>query len=120
MTADLDRTRAERGNYEPLYSSFNPNNTFIPPPSVYDAMLLQKENKTKKTSISGTTLSKSRGGARTSSALHGEASLMASGNANISLFHRVGSIEGSPVKMRSKNFKGTAEKGIRSSAFKLL
>lgn len=61
LTADVDRTRAERGDYEPLYSSFNPNKTFVPPPSAYDALIQQKKE-AKKSSISGSTLSKSKGG----------------------------------------------------------
>lgn len=118
LTADVDKTRAERGDYEPLYSSFNPNKTFVPPPSAYDA-LLQRKKEAKKSSASGSTLSKTKGG-RAVTAFQTEPSLMASGNANISLFNRVGSITGPGPKIKSKFFKTSAEKGIRSAAFKLL
>lgn len=118
FTADVDKARAERSDYEPLYSSFHPSGTFIPPPSTYDNLMSLKDNK-QKIALTESVLTKSKGG-RAATAFPGESSLMGTGNNSINLFNRVGTVDGSPIKIRSKCFKNSAEKGIRSSAFKQL
>ena len=118
FSADVDKARAERSDYEPLYSSFHPTGTFIPPPSNYDNLISSKD-KNPKVTLTGSVLSKSKGG-RAATAFPGETTLMGSGNNSINLFNRVGTVDGSPIKIRNKCFKNSAEKGIRSSAFKQL
>ena len=115
FTAEVDKARAERSDYEPLYSSFHPTGTFIPPPSAYDVPHNQS-NDIQKTTITGSAISKTKAG-RAATALPGEVSLMGTGNSINNLFNRVGTVDGSPVKIRNKYFKNSAEKGIRSSAF---
>jgi hypothetical protein len=115
FTADVDKTRAERCDYEPLFSSFNQGGRFIPPPSAKDILNQQKEQ-IQKTSASLTMTNKSKG-LRGLSTHHLEESLMATANASTNLFKRVGPVEGSPVKCSENNFRMTTYKGIRSGGF---
>jgi hypothetical protein len=117
-TNEVDKARAERTDYEPLYSSFGPKGTFMPPPTAADMLNLQKGH-LNKTSISQTVTNKSRG-FRTSTAVPAEESLMATGQNSTNLFKRVGTVEGSPVKIYNKSFKNSTYKGIRVGAFKNL
>lgn len=116
FTAEVDKARAERSDYEPLYSSFSPNGTFMPPPTASEILHMQRE-KLHKTNVSATLTNKSKG-LRATTAFLAEESLMASGNASTNLFTRVGTIEGSPMKLNSKTFKNSTHKGIRAGAFK--
>ena len=113
---EIKRARAERTDFEPLYSSFNPEGTFVPPPTTVDALNKQKE-KLNKTSISHSITTKSRG-LRMNTAVPIEESLMATGNGSGNLFARVGSVEGSPVQANDKSFKNLMYQGIRVGAFK--
>jgi len=117
-SAEVDQTRAERGDYDPLYSSFNPNGTFQPPPTVTEKLNYQKEQ-LHKTSISGSNTNKSKG-IRVTMGVTAEESLMASGNVSTNLFARMGTTEGSPMKKADNSFRMTMTKGIRSAAFKNL
>lgn len=118
FSAEVDKARAERTDYEPLYSSFNPSGTFHPPPTALEALQYQKE-KVNKTSISNTLTNKSRG-LRATTAVHAEESLMGTGQNSTNLFTRLGTVEGSPVRINNKSFKNSTHKGIRAAAFKNL
>lgn len=63
---------------------------------------------------------KSKGLRATTAGLPGEDTLMGSAGGTSNLFTRVGTVEGSPVKLMNKTFKNSTEKGIRAAAFKNL
>jgi hypothetical protein len=115
---EVDKARAERTDYDPLYSSFSPNGAFMPPITAADMLNLQKDQMNK-TSVSQTMTNKSRG-FRAITAVLAEDSLISSGNNSTNLFARVGTVEGSPVKIYNKTFKNSTFKGIRAGAFKNL
>lgn len=117
LTAEVDKARAERSDYDPLYSSFSPNGTFNPPPSSLDILKRQKEQ-LNKTSLTNTQTNKSIGGIRAATAGLPDSSLMGMGKNDSNLFTRVGTVDGSPVKAANRSFKNSAENGIRSGAFK--
>ena len=118
FSKETDKARAERTDYEPLYSSFNPGGTFHPPPTTTEVLNRQKELM-HKTSVSATLTNKSRG-LRATTAIPAEESLMASGINSTNLFTRVGTVEGSPARANMKSFKNSTNKGIRAGAFKNL
>lgn len=118
-TQETDKARAERTDYEPLYSSFSPNGAFMPPITAADMLNLQKEQ-LNKTSVSQTMMTNKSRGFRATTAIPAEDSLMASGHNSTNLFARVGTVEGSPVKIYNKTFKNSTYKGIRAGAFKNL
>jgi len=118
FTKEIDQTRAERGDYDPLYSSFNPNGTFNPPPASIDVRNKQREYQ--KTSISGTMTNKSMG-LRANTALNAEESLMGTGQNSINLFARATTVENQPaMSAANRSFKNSTHKGIRSGAFRQL
>jgi len=119
FTKETDKARAERTDYEPLYSSFSPGNAFMPPPTSAEVLNHQKEL-LHKTSISEALTNKSRGGLRATTAIPVEESLMGTGNNSTNLFARVGTVEGSPSRINTKTFKNSTYKGIRAGAFKNL
>jgi len=119
FSAEVDKARAERSDYDALFSSFNPGGTFVPPPSSIEILHKQKE-RLNKTSVSGTLTNKSIGGGRAATAIPLEGTLIGSGNNTSNLFTRVGTVEGSPSKFGNRSFKNSTDLGIRSSAFKQL
>lgn len=118
LTAEVDKARQERTDYDPLYSSFSPNGTFIPPPSSLEMLKQQQKEQLNKTNISNTLTNKSIGGIRANTAVPPDNSFMFTGKNDSSLFVRVGTVDGSPAKMFNRSFKNTADQGIRSGAFK--
>lgn len=114
LTAEVDKARAERSDFDPLYSSFNVKGVFVPPQSVLH--VLQNHLDQQKSSVTKSIGTKKL---RTNTAFIGEATLVGSEGKNASLFARVGTVGGaSPSKIRSRSFKTSADSGIRSAAFK--
>ncbi|CAI2361755.1 unnamed protein product [Moneuplotes crassus] len=114
---EIDKTHAERGDYEPLYSSFNPNGTFHPPPTTFDMLNKQKEYN-QKACASATMTNKSMG-LRAHTAVPPEESLIGTGNNSINLFTRATTVDApSMTGGANRSFKASTFKGIRSGAFK--